>query len=420
MPDCNTADRGRSQNTTAPDRDNARTGTGGPYGPCPSSGIAKGAGRTRPRVQHCCCTTFIGTVSGAAPVPRLPSISNRCRAHLLRHHRRCTPPALAPTGTPGSTTTTLLAPAVDKPPAHRTSLWTAPAGSVPCPPLPGRCLRPDALRLPTAREINRSTTDQTQNRRLAVTWQRILTVAHRSRWRTWNKPPTSMRERPLPVVPLPFVDEAFGSWLGRLALRYRMGVDELADQAGVSLDLGPACSRWLAAPPPVGPSLRRLSALCRLPSEVLQRMGAGEDATARFLFCEKCFFLNPEDVTAPYWKASWLRSQSTHCAQHEVRYDHLLSSTLSCERNLGSVQRYISKRKRLRARRLFELSETQRILRRGWRWLRLFEQQTGFDKWSFAGLTSVQSCPRRRAGGACDERTTDAVGNSCSPLMLPG
>ena len=41
-----------------------------------------------------------------------------------------------------------LAPAVDKPPAHRTSLWTAPAGSVACPPLPGRCLRPDALRLP--------------------------------------------------------------------------------------------------------------------------------------------------------------------------------------------------------------------------------------------------------------------------------
>ena len=31
-----------------------------------------------------------------------------------------------------------LAPAVDKPPAHRTSLWTAPAGSVACPPLPVR------------------------------------------------------------------------------------------------------------------------------------------------------------------------------------------------------------------------------------------------------------------------------------------
>ena len=53
------------------------------------------------------------------------------------------------------------------------------------------------------------------------------------------------------------------------------------------------------------------------------------------------------------------------------------------------------------------------------RWLRLLEHGTGFDKWSPAGLTSVQSCPGRRAGVACDERTTDAVGNSCSPLMLP-
>jgi transposase-like protein len=52
-------------------------------------------------------------------------------------------------------------------------------------------------------------------------------------------------------------------------------------------------------------------------------------------------------------------------------------------------------------------------------WLRLLEHGVGFDKWSSAGLTSVQSCPRRRAGVACDERTTDAVGNSCSPLMLP-
>jgi hypothetical protein len=40
---------------------------------------------------------------------------------------------------------------VDKPPAHRTSLWTAPMEFVACPPLLGRCLRPDALRLPNSR-----------------------------------------------------------------------------------------------------------------------------------------------------------------------------------------------------------------------------------------------------------------------------
>jgi hypothetical protein len=30
----------------------------------------------------------------------------------------------------------------------------------------------------------------------------------------------------------------------------------------------------------------------------------------------------------------------------------------------------------------------------------------------------VQSCPRRRAGVARDERTTDAVGNSCQILWI--
>ena len=173
----------------------------------------------------------------------------------------------------------------------------------------------------------------------------------------------SMRNGPWPVVPQPFTDEAFGSWFGRLALRYRINVDELADQAGVLLDFGPDCSRWLATPAPVGTSLRRLATLCRLPLEVLQGMGAGGDQAGRFLFCDKCFFLNPEDVTAPYWKTSWLHGPQTHCSRHEVRYDYLLSSTLTRQRNLRSIQRYISKRKRLRARKLSELSETQLFLR---------------------------------------------------------
>ena len=38
------------------------------------------------------------------------------------------------------------------------------------------------------------------------------------------------------------------------------------------------------------------------------------------------------------------------------------------------------------------------------RWHRLSEHRIGFDKWSSAGLASVQSCPRRRACGACDAR----------------
>jgi hypothetical protein len=32
---------------------------------------------------------------------------------------------------------------------------------------------------------------------------------------------------------------------------------------------------------------------------------------------------------------------------------------------------------------------------------------------------AAQGCPRRRAGVACDERTADAVGIPCSPIILP-
>lgn len=43
----------------------------------------------------------------------------------------------------------------------------------------------------------------------------------------------------------PFADEDFGSWSGRVAMRYRMGVGELAEQARINIDLGQASSGWL-------------------------------------------------------------------------------------------------------------------------------------------------------------------------------
>jgi hypothetical protein len=47
-PGCNTADRGRSANTTAPERGNARTGTSGLSAACPPRRQTEGAGRARP------------------------------------------------------------------------------------------------------------------------------------------------------------------------------------------------------------------------------------------------------------------------------------------------------------------------------------------------------------------------------------
>jgi hypothetical protein len=47
------------------------------------------------------------------------------------------------------------------------------------------------------------------------------------------------------------------------------------------------------------------------------------------------------------------------------------------------------------------------------KWPHRFEHESGDDKWNAAGLIAAQGCPWRRAGVACDERTTDAVGIPC-------
>ena len=47
-PGCNTPDHGRSGSTTAPERNNARTGTNGLSAACPPRRQTEGAGRTRP------------------------------------------------------------------------------------------------------------------------------------------------------------------------------------------------------------------------------------------------------------------------------------------------------------------------------------------------------------------------------------
>src|SRR6218665_303639 len=75
--------------------------------------------------------------------------------------------------------------------------------------------------------------------------------------------------RSWPVVPRPFDDEAFGSWFGRIAARYRIRVDELASAAGVSLDHE---GLWLGGRPPQGPTLPSAAT----PGHVVPTSGQGD------------------------------------------------------------------------------------------------------------------------------------------------
>lgn len=148
-----------------------------------------------------------------------------------------------------------------------------------------------------------------------------------------------------PAVPKPFADETFGGWIGRMAGRYGITVDELSDAAGVTLDLHGNGYGWLAASPPVGRALARLADKCRmLPSEI-EALGAPSVSKANGLpYCYRCLVLNPCDVFAPYWKASWSQQEFWTCDGHDGWRDYLIGKHLSEHRNFPSLLATLEKR----------------------------------------------------------------------------
>ena len=151
-------------------------------------------------------------------------------------------------------------------------------------------------------------------------------------------------DAPWPIASRLFADEAFGSWFGRLAARYRMTVDELAETARLELDPGQVA--WLSLPRPRRDDIDRLAKLCRIEPATLLRLDHAypEDPGATFLYCHTCLFLNPLDVTAPYWKAQWLRGAALPCQKHGS-YDYVTVSVLKHARNLTRLLSFISRRR---------------------------------------------------------------------------
>jgi len=91
---------------------------------------------------------------------------------------------------------------------------------------------------------------------------------------TSNTPGTAYfnQTRPWPVAPRPFDGEAFGGWLGRLAGKYSMTVEQLWTHA----DLGPMPTltrwKWLLFPPVPLETLERLSQLTHVSVDRLSAM----------------------------------------------------------------------------------------------------------------------------------------------------
>ena len=160
------------------------------------------------------------------------------------------------------------------------------------------------------------------------------------------------REERWPVVPRPFEDEAFGSWFGRVAGIYRMTVDELASSAGLQLKLGqPEVGNWLAVGAPQGAALQRLADLCRLTPALLEGLGSPALVSNRAdgaWYCHTCLFLNPIDVTSPYWKTTWLKGHGLPCDAHGRRTEFVSAGSLAAHRHMPGLLKFISHRRKRR------------------------------------------------------------------------
>ncbi|SPS03043.1 TniQ family protein [Cupriavidus taiwanensis] len=136
-----------------------------------------------------------------------------------------------------------------------------------------------------------------------------------------NKPEAacSNRPRPWPVAPRPFEGEAFGGWLGRLAAKYYLTVEQLWTQA----NLGPMPTltqrKWLLFPPVPIETLERLSQLTHVSVDRLSAMQTPISwiFARRFLrYCYPCLTLDRADVYSPFWKREWLDPALSMCVRH--------------------------------------------------------------------------------------------------------
>lgn len=164
--------------------------------------------------------------------------------------------------------------------------------------------------------------------------------------------------RPWPVAPRPFDDEAFGSWLGRLAARYQIRVEQLWRVGELGAFPVLTNAGWLLFPPMDEQVLIRLALLTHIGVprlEVLQTPTAWVSDRDRLLYCFDCLVLNPVDIFSPRWKRDWLDPHTAVCQVPGHRLNMLTPCTLRLCGNLTAVLREVGKRQRKRVQRRSDL-----------------------------------------------------------------
>ena len=151
--------------------------------------------------------------------------------------------------------------------------------------------------------------------------------------------------------------EPIGGWLGRVAARYRMNVDELAELYGLKLAFDRLGGTWLQVSVVTENTLKRLAALARLNVEVLYTLQMRTDVVSvrrQFVYCPSCVFLNPIDVMSPCWSREWMETMANMCPIHDAPLHRISMAPLRKCGNFDLVLRVVSLREasvRLRLRR---------------------------------------------------------------------
>lgn len=156
--------------------------------------------------------------------------------------------------------------------------------------------------------------------------------------------------RAWPAVPKPMPQEVFGSWLGRVAARFRIGVNDLLAAGELDIDVGQGAQRWLGAMPRHAQALARLGHLARLQVGELETMLAFNEARpGNYRCCFRCLVLNPAEVESPYWQLAWMEHKFT-CEHGSSETESASPSMLVQARNMRKLVDALGRRRRGRAR----------------------------------------------------------------------
>lgn len=152
--------------------------------------------------------------------------------------------------------------------------------------------------------------------------------------------------RPWPIAPRPFLEEAFGGWLGRIATPYQTSVD-LIWESGTGVAM-PSLTKsgGILFPPVPSPTLSRLTRAARLNDGILSMIQTPHEWVfdqKYLVYCFRCLVLNDADVTASWRKREWLDPSADYCRVHHCLLETVPQSICARAPNFDAALRAISR-----------------------------------------------------------------------------